>query len=166
MSLAQRVTVARRFQRSVRIDTDIASGSALEGFICPKSSAEVLLNVARHLTETSQGAFTWTGPYGSGKSSLIVAFSALMGQSAELRQQAAQIVGKETAQTVWAALPPKSGGWNILPVVGRREDPKQVIGEALSKASFWKESARLQWTDSELLESLQMAAGTADDQYG
>lgn len=166
MSLAERVTVARRFQRSVRIDTDITDESGLDGFICPKSSAEVLLNVAHHFTETGQAAFTWTGPYGSGKSSLIVAFSALMGRSAELRHQAAKLIGQDTAQAIWTALPPKSGGWNILPVVGRREDPVQVIGEALSKAPFWHEPTRSRWSGSELLNAIRIVAGQTGDAYG
>ena len=73
MPLDERVFVARRFQRAVRIDTDLGDPSALEGFICPQSSAVVLETMARHVFESGQGAFTWTGPYGSGKSSLVVA---------------------------------------------------------------------------------------------
>ena len=42
MALADHVHVARRFQRAIRIDTDLTSPSALEGFICPRSSADVL----------------------------------------------------------------------------------------------------------------------------
>ena len=73
MLLAERVTVSRRFQRAIRIDTDLGDPLALEGFVCPQSSAAVLETMARHVAETGQGAFTWTGPYGSGKSSLVVA---------------------------------------------------------------------------------------------
>ena len=53
---------------------------ALEGFVCPQSSAVVLETMAQHLSGSGQGAFTWTGPYGSGKSSLVVALSALAGK--------------------------------------------------------------------------------------
>jgi hypothetical protein len=78
MSLIERVHIARRFQRSVRIDADLSDPESLVGFICPQSSADVLLSMAHHVAETGQGAFTWTGPYGSGKSSLVVALSALL----------------------------------------------------------------------------------------
>ena len=78
MALADRVHIARRFQRAIRVDTDLADPAALEGFICPPSSADILKTMARHIAENGQGAFTWTGPYGSGKSSLAVAFSALL----------------------------------------------------------------------------------------
>ena len=67
-----RTRVARRYQRAIRIDTDLGNPAALEGFICPRSSAEVLETMARHVAENGQGAFTWTGPYGGGKSSLAV----------------------------------------------------------------------------------------------
>ena len=72
------VHVKRRFQRSIRVDTDIGAG-ALEGFVCPQSAGESLLSMARQIKEAGQGAFTWTGPYGCGKSSLVVAVAALLG---------------------------------------------------------------------------------------
>ena len=131
MALAERVRIARRFQRAIRIDTDLADPAALDGFICPRSSADILKTLARHVAESGQGAFTWTGPYGSGKSSLAVAFSALLSGKATLRRAAAAILGQSTAAAVWDALPPRTRGWRILPVVGRRARPAQLIGEAL-----------------------------------
>ena len=84
MALAEHVNVTRRFQRAIRIDLDLGDPGALEGFICPPSSAGVLKTMARHVAENSQGAFTWTGPYGSGKSSLVVALSALLNGNSSL----------------------------------------------------------------------------------
>ena len=52
MVLSKRVKIARRFLRSIRIDADIGDTSALEGFICPQSSADVLTTMARHVSET------------------------------------------------------------------------------------------------------------------
>jgi hypothetical protein len=84
-SLADKVRVNRRFQRSIRVDTDIDDVVALEGFTCPPSSAQALISMARQVSETGQGAFTWTGPYGSGKSSLAVALAALLGAASSSR---------------------------------------------------------------------------------
>ena len=136
MTLAARVHIARRFQRAIRIDTDLADPAALDGFICPRSSADLLKTLARHVAENGQGAFTWTGPYGSGKSSLAVAFSALLDGKDTLRRCAASILGESTAAAVWNALPPRTQGWRILPVVGRRTRPAQVIGEALEASGL------------------------------
>jgi hypothetical protein len=71
MSLTERIHIARRFQRSIRIDSDLGNPKALEGFICPRSSIDVLTTMARHVSETGHGAFTWTGPYGTGKSLVL-----------------------------------------------------------------------------------------------
>ena len=135
MSLLERVRIGRRYLRSIRIDTDLTDPKALESFICPQTSADVLMTMARHVAETGQGAFTWTGPYGSGKSSLVVALSALLNGNAARRRQASSIFSGDVADKVRAALPPGANGWRIVPVVGRRDDPVVVIGEALHAAA-------------------------------
>ena len=158
MALADHVHVARRFQRAIRIDTDLTSPSALEGFICPRSSADVLETMARHVAETGQGAFTWTGPYGSGKSSLAVALSALLNGSAGPRRYAGSILGGGTATAVWDALPPRTKGWRILPVVGRRDSAAQVVGEAIAVAGFQNGKTPRTWSEKRALETLQQLA--------
>ena len=129
MSMEDRVQVARRFQRSIRIDADLGDPRALQGFVCPPSSLEVLATMARHVSETGHAAFTWTGPYGTGKSSLVVALSALLAGSERQRSSASAVVGERAAKKLWEALPPKAKGWHVLPVVGRRADVATVIGE-------------------------------------
>lgn len=158
MAISDHVHVARRFQRSVRIDTDLGDISSLEGFICPKSSSDVLLTMTKHINETGQGAFTWTGPYGSGKSSLIIALSALLNGNDKLRADATLSVGKDVAEQIWADMPPKSKGWQIIPVVGRRDAPSQVIGEALSNAKITSPGKDGLWTESDVLTALKKTA--------
>lgn len=164
--LADKVRVARRFQRSIRIDSDHNDPQALEGFVCPKSSAEVLAAMAHHVSETGHGAFTWTGPYGSGKSSLVVALSALLGGNEELAQTATASIGQDTAGKVLEAMPPKSKGWTVLPVVGRRADACQVIGEALLKQKLVKKKRDEHWTDAKVVSSLVALSEKAPDQKG
>ena len=158
MALAGRVNVTRRFQRAVRIDLDLGDPESLEGFICPQSSAEVLKTMARHVAESGQGAFTWTGPYGSGKSSLVVALSAVLNGSSSLRQSAALILGDDTATSVWNALPPRRWGWRILPVVGRRERPAQVVGEALEASGLTTDPLPARWGEKRVLDTLRQAS--------
>ena len=142
MSLADRVRIGRRFQRSIRIDTDLGDARALEGFVCPQSSADILLTMARHVSESGQGAFTWTGPYGGGKSSLVVALSALLNGNAALQNQATRLFGRKLAAEIRSALPTGTKGWRIVPVVGRREHPMIVVGEA---AEFRLGHAKASW---------------------
>jgi hypothetical protein len=44
--LAKNVQVSIRFQRSIRIDTDLTDEAIVESFVCPQSSVDVLLNMA------------------------------------------------------------------------------------------------------------------------
>ena len=64
-TLSERVRINRRFQRSIRVDSDIDEPGALEGFVCPPSTAQSLVSMAKQIAETGQGAFTgqavWLG---------------------------------------------------------------------------------------------------------
>ena len=158
MALADRVHVGRRYQRAIRIDTDLGNPASLEGFVCPASSAEVLETMARHVAESGQGAFTWTGPYGSGKSSLAVALSAALNGDKALRRHAASILGRGTSALLAEALPPRTRGWRILPVVGRRDRPAQVIGEAIKAAGLLTGRGPRIWTEKRVLDTLEEIA--------
>jgi len=166
MSLMDRVHVARRFQRSVRIDTDLHDPKALEGFVCPKSSANVLLTMAHHIAETGQGAFTWTGPYGSGKSSLVVALSAVLNGNPRLRAEAGTILGKGVAKTVWEALPPKRKGWRVLPVICQRAAPSEVIGDALVASGYVGKGQVRRWTDDRIITALTKIGSEKPSAHG
>ena len=156
--LSERVHVNRRFRRSIRIDTDLSDPAALDGFICPESSASVLRTMALHIKETGQAAFTWTGPYGVGKSSLVVALSAVLNAQAEVRAKASRILGSATTQDIWEAMPPKDKGWRVLPVVGRRDHPAQVVGEAIERARLVRRRRTEPWTDESALDALAAAS--------
>ena len=154
MVLGNSVSIAQRFQRSVRIDTDHVNEGALDGFICPQSSREVLRSVAHHVQETSHGAFTWTGPYGSGKSTLVVALSALLGRSKANCERSSTAIGNDTASFILRAMPRKTEGWRVVPVVGRRGNVAQVIGEALEIACIKGLARKKKWTDVQVIDAL------------
>ena len=65
------VKVGRRFQRSVNIGEDAKENDGLlDGYQLQHSAVNVLSIISEHLLETAQKAFTITGPFGAGKSSL------------------------------------------------------------------------------------------------
>ena len=165
-TLADRVHVGRRFRRSIRIDTDLADPTALEGFVCPPSSAAVLRTMAKHVVESDQAAFTWTGPYGTGKSSLVVALSAALNGNYGLREITSSILGNATTEALWDALPPRTKGWRILPVVGRRERPAQVVGEAIERARMVRYGRIGPWSDESVFDALTRISKRAPKQYG
>ena len=166
MAMYEHVRIARCFLRSIRIDTDLGEASALEGYICPQSYADVLDTMVRHVFETGQGAFTWTGPYGSGKSSLVVALSALLNGNDGLQKQAAKVFGRSLTNRVHKALPPGTKGWRILPVVGRRDYPVTVIGEAAKNAGLVSRIPRGGWTESNLIATLGKTAAAKPKTHG
>ena len=133
------MNVSRRFTRSVRVDADLNDPEALKGFIATRSAADALIAMSRHRTETGHAAFTWTGPYGSGKSSLAVALAAL------LRDDAATDLFARLGEDVSGPLANAFAGvngWSIVPIVGRRADPESIIVEAISDAEGWRIPAR------------------------
>ena len=134
MSLATHVCIARRFQRSIRLDSDLGKLDALQGFICQRSTADGLLGMATQIAQSAQRAFTWTGPYGGGKSSLAVALAGLLGPKGPLRNAATVALGGPTAEKLLTLLQPSRDGWLVVPVVGRRSDPVPDIGAALENA--------------------------------
>lgn len=166
MPLSDSVYVERRFQRSIRIDTDLQNPDALTGFICPESSAAVLSTMANHITESGQTAFTWTGPYGSGKSSLVIALSALTAKSKTQRDQAKRAVGEATAENVWSALPPGKQGWTTIPVVGQRASARKVIGDALIQNGLAYLEPDEGWNDTNVVQTLLNAANDISGKAG
>ena len=164
MNLAEYVHIMGRFRQSIRVDHDIGSWDSLEGFICPNSSASVLLAMADHVAQSGQGAFTWTGPYGSGKSSLAVALSALLGSNKSHRAYAEKTIGESNAREIQNKLPLKAKGWRSLGIVGRRTDPVQALGEALNNSSFIRKKRN--WTEASLVKGLAEVAQTNPHGYG
>jgi len=166
VALVDQVTIARRFQKSIRIDMDLGNKNSLNGFICPQSSADILMSMARHVSETGQGAFTWTGPYGSGKSSLAIALSALLNGNAELQKEAAKVFGRKLTNAMWKALPTGSKGWRVLPVVGRRAPPVEVLGEALKEAGYVARRPKGGWTEEHVVNGLMDVATSKPKTHG
>lgn len=129
------VRVSRRFTRSVRVDTDIGDPAALEGYICTPSAFETLLAMARHREGTGHSAFTWTGPYGSGKSSLAVALASLLQSDRAILDKtfAGASISGEAAE-LSEHFRGEGHVWAVCPVVGQRGDAEAIIGEAIKGA--------------------------------
>ena len=129
--LSDHVSVAPRYQRSIRIDADFGQADPLSGYVLQGSARDALTTTLR-LATNGQGAFTWTGPYGGGKSSLALALASYsLGRGAAYRE-AKQLLGDvpEVADVFGRA--PKD--WLCVPVSGRRGNPVADLREALASA--------------------------------
>lgn len=91
--LAEYVKVLPRFARSANLERDSAESGPLDGYIVTARATEAverILGVAA--TKRSGGAWSLTGPYGSGKSSFALLVNAFLGPGGDLRNTAAGLL--------------------------------------------------------------------------
>lgn len=138
-TLSDIVKINTRFCCSINLNQDLGDADILSGFICPSSSEMAIQNIAENVSSTGQSAFTWTGPYGSGKSSLALFLSALMGKDSKLRSMAQSIIKEKTKENFYNKIS-VTNGWDILPIVGDIKDPSDLIKEAIFKKTGKKSS--------------------------
>lgn len=126
--------VARRFQRAVRLDSDFGSANAVSEYVPLASAIAALRRIGDQTSQSTQRAFTWTGPYGGGKSSLALVLASLLDGNTEVRKAATKAVGAGAAKDIQKAFGVSQAGWLIVPVVGQRHNIVATLDEALSKA--------------------------------
>jgi hypothetical protein len=131
--LSDVVRISRLYQRSIRIDTDLGRSDALDGYVCHATARGVLESMSKQLTQSNQRAFTWTGPFGGGKSSLAVALASALSDSKPVRQKARELLRADQIDSFDAAFPCKRG-WLVLPAVGKRASVVDELTKALHKA--------------------------------
>lgn len=138
MLLADKINISRQFLRSIRIDLDWGSEAALRGFVCQTTAQHVIESMCQQFAATRQAAFTWTGPFGGGKSSLALAFASLLGGEPKARALAAEVLGEKVVEPLRKPLGigPRKEPWAVVPVVGRRADPITDIGDAIRNSGI------------------------------
>lgn len=151
--LSDVIKINTRFCRSININQDFGDAEILSGFICPQSSEIALLSIADNVSATGQSAFTWTGPYGAGKSSLAVFLSSLIGKDEKLRKIAQKIIKENVRKKIYSKLS-VSSGWDILPIVGDVRDPKLLLQDAITQ--------KLGIKSKNIFADLQKLANNAD----
>ena len=133
--LSETVSVSRQFLRSVNLEADLGRADALQGYVCQDTVRSLLGNMAHHINKTRQRAFTWTGPYGGGKSSLALVLGSLVSPTKSLRDDAKKILGLSTDADNGDAWNCSKDGWLIVPVVGKRKSIIEALSVALDKAT-------------------------------
>jgi hypothetical protein len=131
--LADEVRISRLYQRSIRIDADLGRPEALDGYICHATARALLEGMSRQVTESGQRAFTWTGPFGGGKSSLALALASALAADKTVRAKGRSVLHLSELPSFDKAFPCKKG-WLTLPVVGKRAGVVEEIAKALRKA--------------------------------
>ena len=119
MLFSEKIKIAKTFQQSARIDTDLETTEALDGFVFHDSAKYALQRMAQMIAESNRRAFTCTGPYGAGKSSLALVLCASVTKN-PLNYQAKKLT-KELPYFE-EAFPSDESGWLVIPLVGHRGD--------------------------------------------
>ena len=131
--LSDIVQISRQYQRSIRIDADIGRTDALDGYIFHATASSVIDGMCRQVAETNQRSFTWTGPFGGGKSSLAVALASALHPDKGLRAKARYALQFDSNPEFDKTFP-VCKGWLVVPVVGRRGSVVSELGAAIRKA--------------------------------
>ena len=125
------IKVSRQFLRSINLEADLGREDALQGYVCQETASELLDIMSQHIVQSHQRAFTWTGPYGGGKSSLALMLCSLVHPNGNLRKKAWSLLSikKSTpAEEAWKA---SNEGWLVIPIVGKRDSVIAAITSSL-----------------------------------
>jgi hypothetical protein len=133
IQMGQAVQIARHYRRSVRIDADIGRVDALDGYVLTDTARDALSIMCRQINGSKDRAFTWTGPYGGGKSSLAVVLASALSADSAVRTRATEILADKVSEFS-DAFPVSSNGWLILPIVGKRGSIAAEVAKGLDKA--------------------------------
>ena len=124
------ININSSFQRSTRIDNDI-SVEFLNNYIFHDTSKKVLDQIANSITNTNQSAFTLTGPYGTGKSSLALYLKGLVSKDLKIKKLAEKKSNYNSRHTFYKVFLNKK--WFILNLVGSKRDPLESIAEQIDE---------------------------------
>ena len=92
-TLADAITVESRFARSANLERDIAQREPLDGYIVTARALDVIERITTAAAQgQAGGAWSLTGPYGSGKSSLALLLDAALGEASVTRQVAQRLI--------------------------------------------------------------------------
>ena len=154
--LSDFVEVNRRFARSARVDADLKGTPPLIGYVLQASVEKSLNTLAASQIESKQGAFTWTGPYGGGKSSAALLLANLVAGKAENRKIANDIAGGPLASAYKAAFPEDRGPWAVVAVTGSRMGLREAIADACVVTFGWTKTVhkRAAASDENLVKTL------------
>ncbi|NTG16355.1 ATP-binding protein [Agrobacterium rhizogenes] len=160
--LADTVHVERRFALSARLDTDLNGTPPLTGYVLQASVRKAIESMISGIREGSRYSFTWTGPYGGGKSCAALLVASLVAGSRKQKALGESIVGAALAKDFQAAFPSGKGAWNVLALTGRRMSLSKALADAAAEKFGWSSTDRVAASvdDTALLQQLFAAENT------
>ncbi|PHJ42774.1 hypothetical protein [Vibrio sp. PID17_43] len=126
--LSKKIELKDTYLKSARVDSDLSKNFIQD--IVYHGTAEHTLNTIFKSFKSKRRAFTVTGPYGSGKSTIALLLSALLERDKEIRELALAKVGSGTKKILTENIP-LNNGWLVVKFVGDFEDPLTTVSKAV-----------------------------------
>jgi len=128
------IKVRDHFLRSVRIDSNRSATDELSDFLLHKTGEHIVVRFLDQVSQGQQRAFTWTGPYGTGKSSLAQFLAEFLSRNPSSRKKL-NIPGRKVAyRHITDSLGAKTGQWLVVRIAGTRRHAASLIGANLLSA--------------------------------
>ena len=130
-NLNDKYLINTRYQRSARIDTDWKN-DIVSGYVLHNTARSVVTRIAEQISDQTkpQKAFTITGPYGGGKSSLALIISNLVGTDVKTQEKTLSLFLESEDKKLLKNTFSTNKGWLVIRVVGSRSNPIEAIYNA------------------------------------
>lgn len=129
--LIDQVYIERRFQKSVKLDFDINSEDSMDGFVPVKSSIDAFNTMARYVLEHRDSAFTFTGPYGSGKSTFALCLASLFSDNKLLKSRAIKYLCADNQSYIRRVFLQEDSPYRCITLVGGSSSLRECLYKAL-----------------------------------
>lgn len=160
-SLAEHITINKSYARSTNLERDTGSNRALDGYILTGRAVEMVERITDALNNGTGGAWSLTGPYGSGKSSLGVFLAELFGDPTTDRSITAKQLVADVDQRIADKIDHAQQRFNNQPftdalVTARAEPITHTLTRSLQRATqhvFNKTPTARQFPEIKLLDA-------------
>ena len=125
-------TINQNFSRSARIDSS-HSIETIESYVFHDTAKNTFAHLFKSYAN-NQTAFTITGPYGSGKSSLAIILDQLLTSDTKVRHACAERLVKSRKQEFKKIMPDIKKQWFSIKIVGKRSNCLEDIAQSLDSA--------------------------------
>lgn len=132
MRLADTYSISVRYQRATRIDNDL-SADFFPGLVFHGTAENTLRTLGRQFAEGKQHAFTVTGPYGTGKSTIALLLTGFLHHETAYRDAAKACIKKKVSKELDGYFHVNKG-WLIIRAVGGVESPLVTMWKAVHAA--------------------------------
>lgn len=132
MTLSNIYSISARHQRSTRIDSDL-SDDFFSGVVYHGTAQSSLETLFRQYSQTDQSAYTLTGAYGSGKSTVALLLAGLLHPNPGIRNAAIDTINEQSKTLVEKSVKYRDG-WLQIRSVGGVYGPIESFWNATIKA--------------------------------